>query len=429
MEQEDFSNKPGCEANVIFYSDTESEDDSKPQIIHVISEDEGIFQMEPIQLSRQSILNVRKDEKIENARYPVVSYDRKKVKMRKATFAETDSTANKTHRYENVTPEESETEHERSRRREKYEPGYQNNLLQNVIDNILPVYPKRHDECKYPCGVSTSDPKLPKYDYESTDSKEGFPEEDKIVHEGTGQMYSKQEWNRIDEFNRHYEKIYKVLTDVHNESEHGEHKGDKDNILVQDIGKGACFQDDEVMQIVKSFQSMLTHDSTLYEEEKTRNDILEASYRALQRNLDIMIDKARERERIMANKNSDNARQRKEMYVIRNDLDSAECTVRLQEAEIVMLRRRCKLLISKNEDLKGKLKETEIKMVKLEKEKNVNLEDEKGNIFRFTADPPDSTGITVKAHKSKFSSRGKYKKEHVQLNSYVDRPSTRLANL
>jgi len=198
---------------------------------------------------------------------------------------------------------------------------------------------------------------------------------------------------------------------------------------VQDIGKGACFQDDEVMQIVKSFQSMLTHDSTLYEEEKTRNDILEASYRALQRNLDIMIDKARERERIMANKNSDNARQRKEMYVLRNDLDSAECTVRLQEAEIVMLRRRCKLLISKNEELKGKLKESEIKMVKLEKEKNVNLEDEKGNIFRFTADPKDSTGITVKAQKSKFGSRGKAKREHVHRNSYVDNPPTRLNNL
>ena len=419
----------GCEANVIFYSDTESEDDSKSPNIQVISEDEGIFQMEPIQLSRKSILNVRRNETKENTKYPVVSYERKKVHIHKATFAETDSPASKTHRYENVTPEESETEHERSRRREKYEPGHQNNLLQNVIDTILPCYPKRHEECKYPCGVSGSDPKLPRYDYSSTDSKEGFPEEDKIIHEGTGQKYSKHEWNRIDEFNRHYEKIYKVLTEVHNETEHGEQPGEKDDILVQDIGKGACFHDSEVMQIVKSFQSMLAHDSTLYEEEKTRNDILEASYRALQRNLDIMIDKAREREKIMANKNSDNARQRKEMYVLRNDLDSTECTVRLQEAEIVMLRRRCKLLISKNEELKGKLKESEIKMVKLEKEKNVNLEDEKGNIFRFTANPKDSTGITVKAQKSKFGSRGKVKTEHVHRNSYVDTTPTRLNNL
>jgi hypothetical protein len=428
MEQEDFLDNAGCEETVIFYSDTESEDDSNPPKVHIISEDEGIFQMEPIQLSKTSILNVRRNMTKEDTS-PASSNNRGKVNAPKTTFAETNSPANKTHRYENVTPEESETEHERSRRREKYEPGYQNNLLQNVIDTILPIYPERHNECKYPCGISTSDPKLPKYDYESTDSKEGFPEEDKITHEGTGQKYSKQEWNRIDEFNRHYEKIYQVLTDVHNETEHGEQKCVKDDILVKDVGKGACFQDGEVMQIVKSFQSMLAHDSTLYEEEKTRNDILEASYRALQRNLDIMIDKAREREKIMANKNSDNARQRKEMYVLRNDLDSAECTVRLQEAEIVMLRRRCKILISKNEDLKGKLKETEIKMVKLEKEKNENLEDEKGNIFRFTADQRDSTGITVKAQKSKFGSRVRARKENVHTNSYVDRPPARLDNL
>jgi len=63
MEQEDFSDKTGCEA-VIFYSDTESEDDSKPPIIHVVLEDEGIFQMEPIHLSRKSILNVRRNETI-----------------------------------------------------------------------------------------------------------------------------------------------------------------------------------------------------------------------------------------------------------------------------------------------------------------------------------------------------------------------------
>ena len=59
----------------------------------------------------------------------------------------------------------------------------------------------------------------------------------------------------------------------------------------------------------------------------------------------------------------------------------------------------------------------------------MNLEEDKGNIFRFTADPRESTGITVKAQKSKFGSRGKARKEHVHINSYVDRPSTRLANL
>ena len=158
MEQEDFLDNTGCEANIIFYSDTESEDDSKSPNIQVISEDEGIFQMEPIQLSRKSILNVRRNETKENTKYPVVSYERKKVHIHKATFAETDSPASTTHRYENVTPEESETEHERSRRREKYEPGYQNNLLQNVIDTILPCYPKRHEECTV--SIRVGDPDL-----------------------------------------------------------------------------------------------------------------------------------------------------------------------------------------------------------------------------------------------------------------------------
>ena len=66
MEQEDFLDNTGCEANVIFYSDTESEDDSKPPKVHVILEDEGIFQMEPIQLNKKSILNVRRNEKKED---------------------------------------------------------------------------------------------------------------------------------------------------------------------------------------------------------------------------------------------------------------------------------------------------------------------------------------------------------------------------
>jgi hypothetical protein len=155
------------------------------------------------------------------------------------------------------------------------------NEVRSIIDSILPTLEKRHSDCHYPCGISDSDPRLPRM---SSSTEED--EKDKYYEcEATGYRATEKEWKKIKEHSITWENAYNVLKKEHDEIMHP--------VMVPE---------QEMTKIIDCLKTSRTLENIRYEKEKERNEKMEQTYLLLERNIDKLVEQVRKREAMITEK-------------------------------------------------------------------------------------------------------------------------------